>query len=204
MKICIADGHSKGSPGASGLLDEFTCANAYVMQLASALSNAGYEVVSVLDGPGNSNAELAEKVRIANDSGADLFIDVHFNSGGGTGTECYYWHNSASGKALAEKMSANVATALGLRNRGAKANNSFYVLRNTTMPAVLLETLFVDTQQDADAWNRTSWKRLTDAVVDAIRGVDYVPGNESTPPANNETQKSVLENSEYRITVERK
>ena len=56
-KICVCDGHSKGSPGTSGFLDEFEAANAYVKHIASALEAAGYDVVTVPDGPGNENAE---------------------------------------------------------------------------------------------------------------------------------------------------
>lgn len=169
MKICIADGHSEGARGASGYIDEYDCAHAYTVELRKYLEAAGYEVVAVLDGPASSGAELAEKVNVANSCGADLFVDIHFNAGGGTGTECYYHAGNDEGRALAERMSANVASALGLRDRGAKTAN-FYVLRNTRMTAVLLETCFVDSAQDAEAWHATSWDALCNAVVSAIRG----------------------------------
>lgn len=197
-KICVCDGHSKGSPGTSGFLDEFEAANAYVKHIASALEAAGYDVVTVLDGPGNENAELAEKVEVANSSGCDWFLDVHFNSGGGTGTECYYWGGSEKGEKMARIMSANVASALGIRDRGAKTGK-FYVLRNTVMPAVLLETLFVDSKTDVEAWNSTSWDELCGAIVDSFKGVIRTPGEDATVP-----KASVLENDEYKVTIERK
>ena len=170
-KIAIAGGHSKKAPGASKYLDEYECDRAYVAKLKDALASAGHQVIDCSNEAGDQNSELAEKVRLANASGADLFVDVHLNAGGGTGTEAYTYTgtSSAMAKEVAKRMSANVASAMGIRDRGHK-QASYYVLRKTTMPAVLLEVCFVDSETDRDAWNRTSWDALTKAFVDAIGG----------------------------------
>lgn len=168
MKIAIAGGHSKKAGGAVGLINEHTCDRAYVAQLIAALRKAGHTVVDCSNEKATQSAELAEECRLANASGADLFIAVHFNAGGGTGTECWYHDGSAKGKSYAAKMSANVAEALGIRDRGAKASSGLYVLKHTSMTAVLLEVCFVDNAIDARAWRGTSWGALTEAVVDAV------------------------------------
>lgn len=170
-KIAIAGGHSRKAPGAVGYLDEYKCDRAYVAKLKEALAAAGYQVVDCSNEAGDQNSELAEKVRLANASGADLFVDVHLNAGKGTGTEAYTYTETASAaaKEIAKRMSANVASAMGIRDRGHK-QATYYVLRKTTMPAVLLEVCFVDSETDRDAWNRTSWDALTKAFVDAIGG----------------------------------
>lgn len=176
MKIAIAGGHSRKAPGAKGYLDEYECDRAFVAKLIPALKAAGHTVVDCSNEKGDQDSELAEEVRLANASGADLFIAVHFNNGisvdtaATTGTECFYYGTNAAGKKYAEKLSANVAAALDVRDRGAKSNTGFYVLRKTSMVAVLLEVCFVDDKDDAAAWNRTSWDALTEAVVDAIGG----------------------------------
>lgn len=170
MKIAIAGGHSKAAPGASGLLNEYECDRSYVAQLIPALRAAGHEVVDCSNEEPTVNGELKKKVWIANDVDADLFIDVHLNAGGGTGTECWYYEGNEDSRKIAAALSANVSAALGLPDRGAKATKSLYVLRNTKMTAVLLEVCFVDRQEDKDAWDRTSWDALTKAVVDAIGG----------------------------------
>lgn len=169
MKIAIAGGHSRAAKGASKYLDEYECDRAYVAKLIPALRAAGHTVVDCSNEKTTENAELAEEVRLANASGADLFLAVHFNSGGGTGTECftYTYNTSQLAKDICAKMSANVANVLGLRNRGAKTDG-FYVLRETNMPALLLEVCFVDSLADKAAWDRTSWEALTEAVVSAI------------------------------------
>ena len=171
MKIAIAGGHSRKAPGAKGYLDEYECDRAFVAKLIPALKAAGHTVVDCSNEKGDQDSELAEEVRLANASGADLFLAVHLNAGGGTGTEAYTYTETTSklAKDVCAKMSANVAAALGISSRGAKTAN-FYVLRKTTMPAVLLEVCFVDSATDRAAWNRTSWDALTKAVVDAIGG----------------------------------
>lgn len=171
MHIAIAGGHSANARGASGLIDEYDCDRAFVAQLIPAFESQGWYVTDCSNDADSVNGELAEECRIANGSGADLFIAVHFNAGGGTGTEVWHYPGS-SAESYAESVSAELASALGLRNRGAKATTGLYVLNRTTMPAILVEVCFVDTEQDADAWHATSWDALCGAVVRGLGG-DY-------------------------------
>ena len=171
MHIAIAGGHSAIARGASGYLDEYDCDRAFVAQLIPAFESQGWYVTDCSNEESDVSAELREECRIANASGADLFIAVHFNAGGGTGTEVWHYPGS-SAESYAESVSAELASALGLRNRGAKATTGLYVLNRTTMPAILIEVCFVDTEQDADAWWATSWNALCGAVVRGLGG-DY-------------------------------
>nr|DAP71704.1 MAG TPA: Cell wall hydrolase autolysin [Caudoviricetes sp.] len=171
MKIAIAGGHSAAARGASGYIDEYEKDRAYVAKLIPALEAAGHTVVDCSNEAMSVNGELYAEVSKANESDADYFLAVHFNAGGGTGTECWYYSGNEAGYELADTMSSNVAGALGLCNRGAKSTTSLYVIRRTNMPAVLLEVCFVDTYQDAQAWWDTPWEPLIDAVVKAFDGV---------------------------------
>ena len=171
MRIAIAGGHSARARGASGYLDEYECDRAFVARLVPALEAAGHAVVDCSNEEATVMGELAAEVSAANDSGADVFLAVHLNAGGGTGTECWHYAGNDVGYELAKTMSANVAGALGLRDRGAKATTGLYVVRRTSMPAVLLEVCFVDSYRDAQAWWGTPWGPLVDAVVKAFGGV---------------------------------
>ena len=171
MHVAIAGGHSANARGASGFIDEYDCDRAFVAQLVPAFESQGWYVTDCSNDADSVNGELAEECHIANASGADLFIAVHFNAGGGTGTEVWHYPGS-SAEHYAESVSAELASALGLRNRGAKATTGLYVLNRTTMPAILIEVCFVDTEQDADAWHATSWDALCGAVVRGLGG-DY-------------------------------
>lgn len=171
MRIAIAGGHSAKARGASGYIDEYDCDRAFVAQLIPAFEAQGWGVTDCSNDAGTVNGELAEECRLANASGADLFVAVHFNAGGGTGTEVWY-HEGSSAASYAESVSSELSAALGLRNRGPKATTGLYVLNRTTMPAILVEVCFVDTERDADAWRATPWDALVGAVVRGLGG-DY-------------------------------
>lgn len=171
MHIAIAGGHSAIARGASGYLDEYECDRAFVAQLIDAFDAQGWYVTDCSNEESDVSAELREECRIANASGADLFIAVHFNSGGGTGTEVWYYPYS-SAETYAQDVSRELASALGLPNRGAKSTTGLYVLNHTEMPAILIEVCFVDTEADAEAWHSTPWDDLVGAVVRGLGG-DY-------------------------------
>ena len=181
MKIAIAGGHSAAARGASGYIDEYEQDRAYVAKLIPALEAAGHTVVDCSNEAATVKGELYAEVSKANESDADYFLAVHFNAGGGSGTECWYYSGNEAGYELAKTMSANVAGALGLRDRGAKDTTSLYVIRRTNMIAVLLEVCFVDTGQDVHAWWDTPWEPLIDAVVKAFDGVSMGGSVEQLP-----------------------
>jgi N-acetylmuramoyl-L-alanine amidase len=151
MKICIDKGHSKNGqpdPGASGnnLVEAILTG-----QLGDIVKQklSGYEA-EVLFAPRGS---LDERAAFANNAGADLFVSIHINAGGGTGYETHI-HPDASDKtlAIAESIHASLAGWYAekgnFKDRGLKRSN-FAVLRETEMPAVLLENLFIDNARDA-------------------------------------------------------
>ena len=96
---------------------------------------------------------LAHIVTSANLSEADLFVSIHCNASNlhvARGTETWYFNNSEIGRRLAESIHREIVKSVhGITNRGIKEGN-FYVLRNTDMPAVLIETAFIDNPHDED------------------------------------------------------
>ncbi len=96
--------------------------------------------------------DLARRSRIANEAGADLFVSVHANAsltGAFRGTETYHFYvASTGGRDLARSVQERMIARIGLPNRGVR-RAGFHVLRATTMPAVLVETAFVDHPADA-------------------------------------------------------
>lgn len=171
MHIAIAGGHSAYARGASGYLDEYDCDRAFVARLVEAFDNQGWCVTDCSNDADGVKEELYEECRIANASGADLFIAVHFNAGCGTGTEVWHYPYSIA-ETCAREVSRELASALGLPNRGAKSTTGLYVINHTDMPAILIEVCFVDTEADAEAWHSTTWHDLCGAVVRGLGG-DY-------------------------------
>jgi N-acetylmuramoyl-L-alanine amidase len=157
MKICIDAGHNYSGPdtGAQGnglreqdvtfpiaafLRDFLTAAGvSVVMTRLSLTSNLGTDL----------NGSLNARAKISNDNKCDLFISIHCNAGGGTGTEVLVYRlNGGTAHKLAEVICSSVSGVLGLKSRGVKEQN-VAVLRLTDAPAVLVETAFIDTAADA-------------------------------------------------------
>ena len=91
---------------------------------------------------------MQERAQFANDCNADLFLSIHVNAGGGTGFESYIYPGAKERTRKLRDIIHNAIIALPIRDRGKKEKN-FCVLRETVMPAVLLECLFIDNEKDA-------------------------------------------------------
>lgn len=96
--------------------------------------------------------DLAERAAYANSHRANLFLSIHVNAGGGTGFESYTYLTTGVETKETQTVIHNAVMGymqkFNMPDRGQKATN-FQVLRETAMPAVLLECLFIDRQEDA-------------------------------------------------------
>jgi len=88
---------------------------------------------------------LSGRASTANRNKADLFVSVHINSGGGTGFESFIYNGSiqSSTKSFQHTLHKAIMNKINVKDRGKKSAN-FAVVRETNMPAVLTENLFVD------------------------------------------------------------
>jgi hypothetical protein len=78
----------------------------------------------------------------ANSWGADIFVSIHSNAGGGHGTETLY--KTTGGKNLADHIQNGLLSKLPYQSRGLVYRDNLHVLNATDMYAVLTETLFHD------------------------------------------------------------
>lgn len=87
----------------------------------------------------------------ANDSLADVFVSLHCNAANqmAQGTEIEVYRHGDASEVLAESIQQQVVDALGTVDRGIKDRPNLAVLRNTNMPAVLVEMAFIDQDDDA-------------------------------------------------------
>lgn len=90
----------------------------------------------------DNNSSINTRVQMSNQWGADYFISIHANAGGGTGAETFYWNENAKKFALA--VQKTYACAMALRDRRTELTNRFGVIRSTNCPAILIELAFLD------------------------------------------------------------
>lgn len=205
-KILIDPGHGGNDPGASanGLKEKDLTLDISKRVNDNLLSN--YEVKTKMTRTSDKTVSLNNRTSSANAWGADLFLSVHINSGGGTGYEDYI-HNSfgpqsqsikrydtTSPEVQAEIRSEvkKVLKKYGIRDRGDKQAN-FHVLRESGMPAVLLEIMFIDTKKDADLLKNATFKQdMANGISKGVaKAYKLKSKNNSSPsePGDGETYK---------------
>lgn len=164
MKLALGAGHGKGASGKRCLksLDpdetrEWVLNDRIADQVEKLLKD--YDGVSVLrlddSDDGEEDVALARRVQTANTWGADFYLSIHHNAGinGGSGGGIVAYTHPQSSKASVEwrdELYEELIERTGLRGNRAtpKATSNLYVLRETTMPAVLLELGFMDSKTD--------------------------------------------------------
>jgi len=190
MIICLDAGHTPGvDPGACGNeLQESDLTGDICERVAIKLSSYDVDVRQI-----PRTDSLNVRCAYANALNASAFISIHINAGGGTGFESYVCPSMTDRSTVLSdslhRACMEYMSPLGMTDRGKKFA-SFAVLKNTVMPAVLLECLFIDNLQDA-AWlkndsfldglaNAIAWglvqalelkQSLYDPTVDAIKAL---------------------------------
>lgn len=131
---------------------------------------------STSDNPGG--VKLSERRQLARDANPDLCIQVHFNSGGGTGSEVIYKKDDGISQELAEILSKTISSSMGLRNRGDGSDiekcsgRSLTIIENaasTGFPSVVTEGAFLDGDPDADIIkNQNGVLKYAQGIVDGL------------------------------------
>lgn len=167
MKIGINCGHTLIGPGsgAVGIINESLEARNVGNALIELLKNNGNEVINcTIDQADTQNAYLAECVKLANRQDLDYFISIHFNAGGGKGTEIYTYKGNEYTEAL--NICENI-TGLGFNNRGIKDGSRMYVIRKTKAKSMLIEICFVDSD-DANRYLDIGAVKFAEAIYKGI------------------------------------
>lgn len=156
-KIYIDPGHNPtgDDTGAVGYgLKEQDVSVQIGVLLRDMLINSGQTVKmsrdSITDTVSSSlNGSLAGRYNAANSWDADIFVSIHCNAANtkAYGCETYYCTGSNQGKVLAECVQPHMAAETERYNRGVKSAN-FAVIKHTNMPAILVETAFIDNYDD--------------------------------------------------------
>ncbi len=175
--VVIDPGHGGRDPGAIGIggLRETNVALPVSLQVATLLQQQGVTVV--MTRTSEQTVELESRVQIAERANADIFVSIHANAISMSrpdvnGIETYY--ASDQGLPLARAIQNSLLQAVGGPDRGVRQAR-FYVIRRTSMPAVLVETGFVTGARDAPLLRDPAYQqRLAQAIARGI--LQYIQG----------------------------
>ena len=189
--IFLDPGHGGSDPGAiSGGVREKDLTLSVYNKVSSKLASLGYTVLTSRNV--DKDVDLVDRADQANKANADMLLSIHFNAGGrgiARGIETYYYqatadrvpkinkenHNNTErlerSRKLANKVQQNLLYQTGANDRGVK-RASFTVLRETSIPSILVELGFIDNPEERNKIKTNEYQeRLANGIVDGI--VEY-------------------------------
>lgn len=195
-KVFVNPGHSlncKPDSGCvyNGIKEAEICASIASL-LAKELKNNGI-LVEIFQQQGNMNIaknQLNEVPKIANLSKANIFVSIHVNgitNETAKGTEVWYSKNSINGQKLAKCLNGTLVQKYDnyeFVNRGAKEDiRGLCVLKQTIMPAALVEVGFISNKTEADFIKNNQNEiamRLCKGICNYF-GIDYSKEKKTKP-----------------------
>jgi len=210
--IVLDPGHGGFDPGVAGkdgvLEKDITLAIA--QRLAGYLGQAGAMVLLTREadtdlsnpataGPANKKREdLTRRVEMANANQADLFLSIHVNSSSSParrGAQTFIQPGSAAGRVAAEFIQAELAKTLKNTSRQPLEVDHF-ITRNTSMPAVIVETGFLTNEAEAKLLQEPDYqakaaRAIYAGVVKYFARLSSSPGED---PGKEEVIKTFREN----------
>jgi N-acetylmuramoyl-L-alanine amidase len=112
---------------------------------------------------------LTQMVRQSDLFGADIHVAIHSNAhdGKSRGCEIFHYKGSKNGKKLADSIYKYIEPLTPTADRKVKENNTFYELKETSAPAVLIEVDFHDTYEGAK-WIDANIQPIAEAITKGI------------------------------------
>jgi N-acetylmuramoyl-L-alanine amidase len=193
--VCLDPGHGGKDPGnQAGSNQEKKYTLLLAQELRKQLDRAGFKVM--LTRTGDSFIELPDRPALANRKGADLFVSLHFNSSdasqnsvrgaevycvtppgapssnaqgeGGAAAACPGNRNNDKNTFLAYQIQKALTHSLAVEDRGVRRAR-FAVLRDATMPAVLIEAGFMSHPAESRKIFDAAYRRqIAQAIVEGI------------------------------------
>lgn len=144
--------------------------------LADKLSQLGYEVKLTRES-NDTQLSLEERVAIAEAAEADLFISIHQNTceeseSTAAGIETWYCEDaSGSSKRLAQLVHMGAVEKTQALDRELRQSGELYVIRETSMPACLIETGFLSNKKEREAVCNPEYQDKLESGI--AQGIDY-------------------------------
>lgn len=173
-RIVVVDpGHGGPDVGAVGIngLRETTITLAMGLEVARLLQQQGVQVY--LTRTDERDVDLPPRVALAERVNATVFVSIHANAISMSrpdvnGLETYHSRGSTEGNRLAQYVHNSILQNINVRDRGVRGAG-FYVIKNTSMPSILVETGFVTGAEDAPRLADPNYRNQMAAAI--VRGI---------------------------------
>ena len=172
MKWYLDFGHGGKDPGALGPKNtkESDTVLKIGMLVKSKLEKHFEKVITTRES--DSFYSLEQRTNKANKNSCDYFISIHMNSSTNKtakGSETWVYDSNSKIYNLAQNLSSNLSTNLKTPNRGVKESKKFSVLKNTKMPALILEIDFISNPEiESLCANESYIKNVADTIASTL------------------------------------
>ena len=151
-----------------------------------------------------------EKATMGNNSGADLFLSIHRNSGPdpntSKGVETLVFDNSGIKSVIANNINSNLSK-MGYVNRGTTERPNLVVLKRTKMPAVLVEAGFINNDEDNklfdDNFEETA-QAIATGILDTLKETNMSAMENAKSKEIYRVQVGAFENLENAVLMEQR
>ncbi|MBE9127412.1 N-acetylmuramoyl-L-alanine amidase, partial [Coleofasciculus sp. LEGE 07081] len=168
--VIVDPGHGGKDPGAIGIggVQEKNVILPISQEVAAILEQQGIQ--AVLTRSSDYFVTLQGRVDMAEQARADLFVSIHANAislsrPDVNGLETYYY---SSGQGLAQTVHNSILQSVDVDNRGVRQAR-FYVLRKSSMPAILVEVGFLTGREDSAKLSNPAYRsQIAQAIARGI------------------------------------
>ena len=167
--LAISAGHGDRISGAVGIIDEHNEAVKIVKRVAQIM---GEHAVSFVEKKATTQRSNLSNIKTwHNNQNAQLNVSVHFNAAApsANGTETFYFasgKNKLANRKAATELNNAMVSALGTNNRGVKAGDHLYVIRESHNQMLLLEVCFVGNKGDVSKY-KANFEKLCQNIAKA-------------------------------------
>ena len=181
--ILVDAGHGGADPGMIGVggLEEKGINLQIAMKLREILEKKGFTVIMTREedkglydeeSRNQKAQDMQRRIALVKECKPVLCISIHQNSYQDEqirGAQVFYYSHSEEGKRMAEQMQKALLTVDETNTRQAKANDTYYLLKRTEVPTIIVECGFLSNPEEAAKLTDTKYqKKMADAITKGI------------------------------------
>ncbi len=183
--VVIDSGHGGKDPGKVGVngVNESDVNLKIAQKLKKILEDQGVTVIMTREDEGSladsKSEDMQKRVAIINEKKPALAVSIHQNSYSSAevhGAQVFYYTNSTDGEKAAQIMQNALLDVDADNKRKEKANDTYYMLKRTDVPVIIVECGFLSNPHETDLLVTKEYQdQLAEAIAKGI--MRYIGGD---------------------------